>query len=123
MLPADYAALQQIHAKQGIDYAFPDLEDALFFVKKVKVVDGRVVGALVLKLCAETMLLLEEEQGPQDKLTTMQQLQEVVLDEARERGLHEIHAAIPEIGFDKRLGQLGWERDRPSFHLWTRRTK
>jgi hypothetical protein len=122
MLPADYAALQQIHARRGIDYAFPNLDDALFFVKKVRVVDGRVVGAGVLKLCAETILLLEGEQGPQDKLTTMQQLQEVVLDEAREKGLQDIHAAIPEIGFDKRLWQLGWEKDRPGFHLWTRRS-
>lgn len=123
LLPEDVALLREIHARQGIDYAFPELNDALFFVKKVRVDEGRIVGAGVLKLCAEAMLLLEGEQGPQDKMNTMRQLQAAVLDEARSRGLDAVHAAIPEIDFDKRLVQLGWEKDRPGWHLWTRRTR
>jgi hypothetical protein len=121
--PEDVGALRMIHARQGINYAFPDLSDALFFVKKVKVEEGRIVGAGVLKLCAEAMLLLEPERRPQDKMKTMRQLQAAVLEEARARGLDEVHAAIPEIGFDRRLAQLGWEKDRPGWHLWTRRTR
>jgi hypothetical protein len=120
-LPADYAELRRIHAAQGIDYAFPDLSSPLFFVKKVREVDGRINAALVLKLCAETSLLLGES-GPQDKMTAMRELQQAVLNEAFVRGLDEIHASIPEIGFDKRLVQLGWSRDRPGWNLWSRRT-
>jgi hypothetical protein len=119
--PEDEDELRRVHAEQGIDYAFPDLGSALFFVKKVRVVDGRITGALVLKLCAETSLLLADS-GPQDKMTAMRELQQAVVSEAYERGLDEIHAAIPEIGFDKRLMQLGWSRDRPGWNLWSRRT-
>lgn len=120
-LPSDKAALEQIHRARGIDYIFPDLENPLFLVKKVAEIDGRVQGALVLKGCAETMLLLEKGK-PQDTFAAMRELQEVVLREAYAKGLDEIHAAVPEIGFDKRLLQLGWEKDRPGFHLWTRST-
>lgn len=113
--------MQGIHAAQGIDYAFPDLDSPLFFVKKVREVNGDVRAALVLKLCAETFLLLGDGR-PQDKMTAMHELQEAVLDEAYRRGLDEIHAAIPEIGFDKRLVQLGWSRDRPGWNLWSKGT-
>jgi hypothetical protein len=117
----DYAVLRRIHAAQGIDYAFPDLDDPLFFVKKVYELDGVVHSALVLKLCAETSLLLGSS-GPQQKMAAMQELQQAVLNEAFLRGLSEIHAAVPEIGFDKRLRQLGWSRDRPGWNLWSRST-
>jgi hypothetical protein len=118
----DYAGLRRIHAQQGIDYAFPDLDSPLFFVRKVLEVDGEIRAALVLKLCAETMLLLDGQQGPQQKMTAMQELQRQVISEAYSRGLDEIHASVPEIGFDKRLTQLGWSKDRPNWNLWTRRT-
>jgi hypothetical protein len=123
--PSDNAQLRVIHQIQGLDYIFPDLESPLFFLKKVCEVDGRIVGALVLRLCAETELLLGRfpgRSGPQDKMTVMQELQQAVLRDAYSRGLDEIHAAIPEIGFDKRLVQLGWSRDRPGWNLWSRTT-
>lgn len=118
----DYESLRRIHARQGIDYAFPDLDSPLFFVKKVLESDGVLRGALVLKLCAETMLLIDGQQGPQQKMTAMQELQRQVVSEAYSRGLDEIHASVPAIGFDKRLTQLGWAKDRPGWNLWTRRT-
>lgn len=123
LVAEDVAALRAIHGRQGIDYAFPELSDALVFVKKVKVDEGGIAGAGVLKLCAEAMLLLEPGRRPEEKLETVRQLQAAVLAEARTRGLDAVHAAIPEIGFDKRLVQLGWEKDRPGWHLWTRRTR
>jgi hypothetical protein len=52
----------------------------------------------------------------------MQTLQSSVLSEAYAKGLDEIHAAIPEIGFDKRLIQLGWLKDRSGWNLWSRST-
>lgn len=117
--PADHAVLRAMHARSGIDYAFPDLSDPLFFVKKVRVVDERINSALVLKLCAETFLLLDEGR-PQDKMTAMRELQTEVLREAGARGLSEIHASVPSIGFDRRLAQLGWLKDRPGWNLWSR---
>ncbi len=120
--PEDLAALKALHAAQGIDYEFPDLSSPLFFVKKVFTDGDNIRAALVLKICAETMLLIDGQQGPQEKLTEMQILQSSVLSEAYEKGLDEIHASIPEIGFDKRLLQLGWLKDRPGWNLWTRST-
>jgi len=120
--PEDLAALKALHAAQGIDYQFPDLDSPLFFVRKVFTDGSKIRAALVLKICAETMLLLDGQQGPQDKLTEMQMLQSSVLSEAYEKGLDEIYASIPEIGFDKRLIQLGWSKDRPGWNLWSRST-
>jgi hypothetical protein len=120
--PEDRDALKAIHEAQGLDYQFPEIDGPLFFVKKVKVDGDKVVAALVLKICAETMLLIDPEQGPQEKLTEMQELQSSVLNEAYRNGLDSIHASIPEIGFDKRLIQLGWEKDRSDWHLWSRST-
>lgn len=122
MTAEDLHALKNIHARQGIDYAFPDLKDPLFFVKKVRVVDERINSALILKLCAETFLLLDEGR-PQDKMTAMRELQDEVLREAAARGLSEIHASVPSIGFDKRLAQLGWLKDRPGWNLWSKQTR
>jgi len=121
--PADRPALEAIHALQGLDYRFPEIDGPLFIVKKVLVDENdNIKAALVLKICAETMLLLDKGQEPQEKLTEMQELQSSVLSEAYGKGLDEIHASIPEIGFDKRLIQLGWVKDRPGWSLWTRRT-
>jgi hypothetical protein len=119
--PEDKAELERIHAKAGIDYKFPDLDHPLFFVRKVLEVNDKVRGALVLKVCAETALLLGEGK-PQDRFLAMKLLQDSVLADAYSKGLDEIHASIPEIGFDKRLAQLGWEKDRPGWNLWTRST-
>ncbi len=120
--PEDREELELIHKAQGIDYEFPDLEHPLFFVKKVIVIDGKIRSALVLKICAETFLLIDSEQKPQEKFAEMETLQRSVLSEAFAKGLDEIHAAIPEIGFDKRLAQLGWAKDRSGWHLWSRST-
>ena len=119
---SDRPVLEAIHEAQGLDYKMPDIESPLFFVKKVKVENGKVVAALVLKICAETMLLIDPEQEPQEKLTEMQELQSSVLNEAYRNGLDNVWACIPEMGFDKRLIQLGWQKDRPDWHLWTRST-
>lgn len=121
--PGDKEALAAIHEAQGLDYKFPDVDGPLFFVKKVLVDEsGKIMAALVLRICAETMLLMDPEQEPQEKLTEMQELQSSVLSEAYKQGLDEIHASVPEIGFDKRLIQLGWEKGRSGWHLWTRAT-
>jgi hypothetical protein len=119
--PEDRGELEQIHRQLGIDYQFPNLDNPLFFVRKVLEANGRVHSALVLKVCAETFLLLGEGK-PQDRFLAMKLLQDSVLTEAYQKGLDEIHATIPEIGFDKRLTQLLWEKDRPGWHLWTRST-
>lgn len=118
----DFGQVARFHADSGIDYRMPDLDSPLFPIKKVSEVNGQVVGALALRLCAETFLWLDRQRRPQEKLQTMKELQAAVLADAWKNGLDEIHAAIPPIGFDRRLKQLGWEPDRDGWVLWTRRT-
>lgn len=118
----DFGQVAGFHADSGIDYRMPDLDSPLFPIKKVSEVNGQVVGALALRLCAETFLWLDRQRRPQEKLQTMKELQAAVLADAWKNGLDEIHAAIPPIGFDRRLKQLGWEPDRDGWVLWTRRT-
>lgn len=119
--PEDQEELEQIHRESGLDYKFPNLNHPLFFVRKVLEINGKVHSALVLRGAAETYLFLGKDE-PRARFLAMETLQGSVLAEAYRNGMDEIHAAIPEIGFDKRLMQLGWEKDRPSFHLWTRST-
>jgi len=118
----DFAAIERFHLTSGIDYQMPNLDGPLFPIKKVSDVDGQVRGALALRLCAETFLWLDQQRRPQEKMQTMRELQSAVLADAWKNGLDEIHAAIPPIGFDRRLKQLGWEPDRNGWVLWTRRT-
>ena len=119
--PEDSYELERIHRESGLDYRFPNLNNPLFFVRKVLEINGKVHSALVLKGAAETYLFLGKDE-PRARFLAMETLQGSVLAEAYRNGMDEIHAAIPEIGFDKRLMQLGWEKDRPGWTLWTRST-
>lgn len=121
-LASDRQKLAEIHQKSGLDYQFPDLDHPLFFVRKVAEDETGIRGAAVLKICAETMLLLGDGH-PKERFEIIKSLQDAVCAEAYMKGLGEIYADVPEIGFDKRLRQLGWEKDRPGWHLWTRSTK
>ena len=120
--PEDREQVEAIHAAQGLDYEFPDIDGPLFFIRKVAEVNGKIVAATVIRVCAETMLLLDKAQRPQDKMAEIVNLQASVLSEAYKNGLDDICAAVPEIGFDKRLRQLGWTKDRSDWHLWSRQT-
>jgi len=118
----DFRAIQTFHVESGIDYQMPNLGGPLVPVKKICELDGELVGAMALRVCPETFLWLEKRRRPQEKMQIMSELQTAVLREAWVNGLDEIWAAIPPIGFDKRLKQLGWEPDRNGWRLWTRRT-
>jgi uncharacterized protein YihD (DUF1040 family) len=49
--PADLDALRRMHARQGFDYAFPDLTDPIFISKLVvEDDDGRAVMASLARL-------------------------------------------------------------------------
>lgn len=122
---SDLPAIKRLHAEQGFDYALYDLDSPLCFIKKVRVVDGQVVAAMILRLTAETVLMVSG--SPAEKMAAMQELQPEVLDEAYHRyGLDDVFATIPNtiLGrFAKRLKQLGWEKDREGWTLFSRSTK
>lgn len=121
----DFPEIERIHAEMGMDYKLPDLESPLFIVKKLVEKDGKVIGACLLRLTAETMLLLSPDLGPAEKMDAMEAMQPEVIHGAWSKGLDDIEARIPqetEAIFEKRLLQLGWERNREGWHPWTRKT-
>jgi hypothetical protein len=112
--PEDIEAVKYIHKSQGFDYSVPDLSNPLFLVKKVRVVNGRVVAAMFLRLTAETFLVTTG--SPVEKGRAIVELQPEVLREAYEKGLSDVICVIPpEISesFSPVLERMGWVRTRP----------
>ena len=121
----DLEALRQIHARQGFDYAFPDLRDPLFVTKLVMEDEGReetrakdgkeIVGAALLRVTAEAYLLLDPKMGTaRDRWNWLLGLHAATERDAWRRGLEDVHAWLPpEIAekFGRRLTRLGWIRD------------
>lgn len=121
--PEDYPAIQRIHAEMGMDYALPELDGALFFVKKVTVDENdNVIGACFLRIAAECYLWLSPELSPRDKVSTMSAMQPEVLSAAWQNGLDFVEARIPveiEVRFQKRLRLMGWSPNRDGWRPWT----
>lgn len=125
--PEDFESLKKIHEQGGLDYNFPNIETPLFFVKKVMEIEGKVVGAVLWRMEAETYLLLDKESGltPQENMEVLRELQAEGLNELWMQGIDNCVAWIPkgvEKYFSKRLLQLGWNKDREGWHTWSRET-
>src|ERR1700722_12455990 len=61
---SDLAALRRMHARQGFDYAFPDLADPIFVSKLVVEDDaGRAVMASLARITCEMYLLADPGAG------------------------------------------------------------
>jgi hypothetical protein len=116
----DLDALRRMHARQGFDYAFPDLSDPIF-VSKLVVEDGggRAVMASLARLTCEMYLLADSEAGrPRDRYDCMLQLHRAGEQDLLSRGLDDAHAWLPPPiakRFGRRLEALGWVRD----NAWT----
>ncbi|HTV60373.1 MAG TPA: hypothetical protein VMJ93_15985 [Verrucomicrobiae bacterium] len=133
--PADLDALRRIHARQGFDYAFPDLADPLF-VSKLVVEDeaGRVAMASLARLTCEIYLLAEPGEGncgkrgdapvdrsgsalknsPRERYARLLALHRAAERDLLARGLEDAHAWLPPPiarRFGRRLESLGWIRD------------
>jgi hypothetical protein len=121
--PADLDALRRLHARQGFDYAFPDLRDPIFVSKLVLEDDsglpaakqGRVVMAALARLTCEMYLLLDPDAGtPRDRFARLLALHRAGEQDLLARGLDDAHAWLPPPiakRFGRRLESLGWIRD------------
>ncbi len=114
--PADLDALRRMHARQGFDYTFPDIDDPIF-VSKLVVEDeaGRAVMASLARLTCEIYLLADPEAGtPRERLSAIAALDRAGEKDLRSRGLDDAHAWLPPPvarRFGRRLEALGWIRD------------
>jgi len=83
----DTQQIAEIHGRMGMDYALPDLDSPLFLVRKVATNEnGKILAACVLRIEAETYLLLDPQLSPQIKMKTMLELQPEILRGAWEQG-------------------------------------
>lgn len=117
--PKDLEQLISIHKSQGFNYTFPEISSPLFLIKKVREENGRITGALMLRLTAETYLLCEG--SPVAKGRAIEELQPEVLRQAWKMGLNDIFCVIPpEISseFAPVLQRMGWSRDR-DWPMWS----
>jgi hypothetical protein len=118
--PEDTDSIISIHKEQGFEYSLPILTSPLCLVKKVRIVDGQVVAAMILRVTAETFLLCTG--SPESKGRAIEELQPEVLREAKEKGLDDIVCVIPpEIAesFEPALRKMGWSPTR-DWKMWYR---
>jgi hypothetical protein len=112
---ADLDALRRMHARQGFDYAFPDLADPIFISKLVVEEEGRAVMASLARLTCEIYLLADPGEGdPRERYTRLVALQRAGERDLLRRGLDDAHAWLPPRiakNFGRRLERLGWVRD------------
>jgi hypothetical protein len=117
---ADLEALQAIHARQGFEYRFPDINDRIF-VSKIVLEDerGRISMASLARLTCEMYLLVDPDAGtPRQRYQRLIALHEAGRVDVVARGLDDAHAWIPPSiarRFGRRLEVLGWVRD----DFWT----
>lgn len=114
--PADLDALRWIHARQGFDYAFPNLRDPIFVSKLVVEDDaGHAVMAARARLTCEMYLLADPHAGtPRDRYARLLALHRAGEQDLHARGLDDAHAWLPPAvakRFGRRLESLGWIRD------------
>jgi hypothetical protein len=112
----DLDALLRMHARQGFDYAFPDISDPIFFSKLVVEDDsGRAVMAWLARLTCEMYLLADPEAGsPRERYGRLLALHNAGERDLLARGLDDAHAWLPPPiakRFGRRLAALGWIRD------------
>jgi hypothetical protein len=119
---SDLPALRAIHQAQGIDYVFPDLTSPLFLNRLVSANGANIIAAGLHRICYETLVLVNPVARPQEKWAALRELNESLSTRAYWQGLNETHAAVPPIGFNRRLRQLGWLPDRDGWQLWTKET-
>jgi hypothetical protein len=113
---SDLDALRRMHARQGFDYAFPNLADPIFVSKLVVEDDaGRAVMASLARITCEMYLLADPGAGnPLERYARLLELHRAGEQDLLARGLDDAHAWLPPAiakRFGRRLAALGWLRD------------
>ncbi len=118
----DLEPLRRMHARQGFDYAFPDLRDPILVSKLVLEDDvGQVVMASLARLTCEMYLLMNRDAesakaagNPRERYARLLALLKAGEQDLLARGLDDAHAWLPPPiakRFGRRLTALGWVRD------------
>lgn len=117
---SDLNHIKDLHKRSGFKYPFPDMAD--FFSRRI-VGSGDEVGMIsMLKLTAEAYLICDPEwRTPAWRMEALRQVQSLANSDAKAKGVVEAVAFIPpsvEKTFRRRLGKMGWHRNKPSWHSY-----
>ena len=85
------------------DFPFPDLDCLLYFANKEIVIDGKVQGAVFLKLTAEVILIINDELPLMTRVKAIKMADEVVTQEVDRFGLDGAHAFVCDGGSERFL--------------------
>lgn len=116
----DVRGVEQMHEDMGLDYQMIDLESVP--AKAICEHDGKMVGAIALKLQAETYLWLEKSASPREKWDAIRMLQKEIVRQAVRIGIGQLVAYVPDcVGclFAKRMKMLKWMQARDGWRAWT----
>jgi hypothetical protein len=123
---SDLKRINELHRKQGFDYAMPDLGDPVFAISSVANEDGQAQVAAFVKVVGEAYLFVDPEYAdPRTRWQTLLQVHEDVRRQAAELGLSEVTCWLPPNlprAFERRLKRLGWQEEptnwkRAAYHI------
>lgn len=117
----DKERIEAIHQAGGLDYRMPDLDSKMVVAKAVCEDAGQMVGAIALKLQAETYIWLQPHASPRVKWDAIRLLQAEILRQAMRAGIEQLVAYVPDcIGkfFGKRMRSLKWTQARDGWQAW-----
>lgn len=111
--PKDLAEIERLHQKSGLPQeCLPNLENPLFFLRKVVDDSGTLALLGCLKLTAEAFVLVDHgHETPEWRWLALQKLTGAVLSEAAKKGVDQVSCWLPpqlEEPFSKRLETLGF---------------
>lgn len=116
--PQDVDRLRQMYLAQGMSYEWPDLGDELWFSRLVLESEGRVVMAILAKLTAEGVVMMDPEAGtPKDRWQWFKELEKAAEQDIYSKGVDQVQVFVPpEVKrFAGRLESIGWVRDPASW--------
>ena len=85
------------------DFPFPDLDCLLYFANKEIVIDGKVQGAVFLKLTAEVILIIDDTLPLMTRAKAIKQVSAEVEKDVDKFGLDGVHAFVCDCGSERFL--------------------
>lgn len=125
---SDFEVVKAIHEYTGIDYKFPNLDSALFLVKKVIEVEGVVRQVVAAYIQVEYYLFADKTEWgtPEQKLECIRKLDKAVTEECWLKGVDEAVLYLPPgmERFGERLTEdFGFNKARDGWVHYTKRTE
>ena len=90
---ADKERLQEINEAVGL-FPFPDLDSPLYIIQGTVEKDGKIIGAGMIKLTAEAVVILDKDSSDRDKSEALRELFLIGKAKAVKIGLSQIHAFL-----------------------------